>query len=73
MSKKVGIRTKCKGTFLSATVVNTCVFLFEEPCIKPIDRKILECFRSFLSEISGMFPTVLMFPEKFASLGLART
>ena len=25
-SKKIGIKTKCKGTFLSATVVNTCVF-----------------------------------------------
>ena len=54
MSKKIGIRTKCKGTFLSATVVNTCVFLFEEPCTRPIDRKISECFRSFFGNFRNV-------------------
>ena len=61
MSKKIEIRTKCKGTFLLATVVNTAVFKFEEPCTRPIDWKISECFRSFFVKFLECFRPFLRF------------
>ena len=35
-------------------IVTKCVFKFEEPCTRPIDRKISECFRSFFGNFRNV-------------------